>query len=101
MFLILWEFEVKPGCNERFEKVYGPDGEWARLFRSGAEYRGTRLVRDSFRAACYLTLDFRNSREAYEEFLRAHRAEYEAIEEIGEKLMLGERRIGTYKMVDA
>jgi hypothetical protein len=25
MFLVLWEFEVKPGNEERFEQVYGPD----------------------------------------------------------------------------
>ncbi|MEQ1353628.1 MAG: hypothetical protein ABLT11_06390, partial [Candidatus Acidiferrum sp.] len=23
MFLALWEFEVKPGCEERFQTVYG------------------------------------------------------------------------------
>jgi hypothetical protein len=32
MFLALWEYEVKPGCEERFENVYGPEGDWARLF---------------------------------------------------------------------
>ena len=24
MFLVLWGFEVKPGCEQRFERVYGP-----------------------------------------------------------------------------
>ena len=24
MFLVLWEFDVKQGCEERFESVYGP-----------------------------------------------------------------------------
>jgi len=28
MFVALWEFEVKPGCEERLEKVYGPRGDW-------------------------------------------------------------------------
>jgi len=100
MFLVLWEFEVKPGCEERFEKVYGPGGEWARLFRSDSQYRETRLVRDSFWDAMYLTLDFRKSRQGYEEFLRARRAEYEAIEERGEELTLKEKRIGWLEMVE-
>jgi hypothetical protein len=26
MFLVLWEFEVKPECEERFERVYGTGG---------------------------------------------------------------------------
>jgi hypothetical protein len=34
MFVALWEYEVKPGEEERFEKAYGPDGDWVRLFRS-------------------------------------------------------------------
>src|SRR5882757_4144284 len=33
MFLVLWEFEVKPGCEKRFERVYGPGGDWDSLFR--------------------------------------------------------------------
>jgi heme-degrading monooxygenase HmoA len=99
MFLVLWEFEVKPGCEARFEKVYGPEGEWARLFRSDSRYRETRLVRDSFRAANYLTLDFWNSRQAYEEFLVKRRAEYATIEALGEKLTVSERRIGAYELV--
>ena len=24
MFVVLWEYEVKPGCGQAFEKVYGP-----------------------------------------------------------------------------
>ena len=32
MFLVLWEFEVKPGREKRFERVYGPDGDWASCF---------------------------------------------------------------------
>jgi hypothetical protein len=99
MFLILWEFEVKPGCEERFEKVYGPGGEWARLFRTDSRYKETRLMRDSFRAACYWTLDFWDSRQAYDKFLGKRRAEYAAIEALGEKLTVSERRMGAYELV--
>ena len=28
MFVILWEFEVKPGCEQSFESAYGPGGPW-------------------------------------------------------------------------
>ncbi len=46
MFVTLWEYEVKPSCEERFEKVYGPEGDWAKLFRSDGNYLETRLLRD-------------------------------------------------------
>ena len=99
MFVALWEYEVKLGDKERFEKAYGPDGEWARLFRSDSDYLEIRLMRDAFRPAMYLTLDFWDSREAYEKFLAKHRAEYSAVDEATESLKNNERRIGWYELV--
>jgi hypothetical protein len=49
MFLVLWEFDVKPGFESRVEKVYGPDGDGAQLYRGDPHYRETRLLRDAAR----------------------------------------------------
>jgi heme-degrading monooxygenase HmoA len=99
MFVALWEYEVKPGEEERFENAYGPGGEWVRLFRSDANYRETRLLRDPFRPAIYVTLDFWNSRQAYEKFMAAHGDEYKALDAANEALTSNERRIGWYEYV--
>ena len=99
MFVALWEFEVKPGCEERFEKAYGPAGDWAKLFRNDANYRKTRLLRDPKRPANYLTLDFWDSRRAYEDFLASHSNEYKKLDALCEKLTSEERRIGWYELV--
>ena len=99
MFVALWEFEVKPGCEERFEKAYGPSGDWARLFRNDSNYRETQLLRDPKRPAIYLTLDFWNSRQDYEDFMARHANEYKELDALGEKLTCAERRIGWYEMV--
>jgi hypothetical protein len=99
MFLALWEFEVKPGCENRFESVYGPGGDWARLFRTDAAYQGTRLVCDTLRKNFYLTIDSWLSRSAYESFLQSHASEYQALDAVCEGLTLNERRIGTYKEI--
>ena len=64
MFLVLWEFDVKPGSDERFESVYGPDGEWAQLFRRDPAYHCTLLLRDPFRDRTYVTCDFWEIRES-------------------------------------
>jgi heme-degrading monooxygenase HmoA len=98
MFVALWEYEVKPGCEKRFENAYGPAGEWARLFRNDSNYRETRLLRDPFGPAIYLTLDFWNSREAYERFMAAHENEYRALDAAAEELTSKERRIGWYEL---
>jgi heme-degrading monooxygenase HmoA len=99
MFVALWEYEVKPGSEERFEKAYGPDGDWVRLFRNDSHYHETRLVRDSFRRGVYLTMDFWESRGAYEDFMARHQEEYEAIDAKGEELTVKERRVGWFQLV--
>ncbi len=99
MFVALWEYEVKPGGEERFKKAYGPNGGWVRLFRNDSDYRETRLLRDPFRPAIYLTLDFWNSRRAYEQFMAAHKNEYKALDVAGEELTSSERRLGWYEQV--
>jgi heme-degrading monooxygenase HmoA len=98
MFVALWEYEVKPGCEKRFEEVYGPEGEWVGLFRSDTHYHQTLLLRDALRGGAYLTLDFWESREAYENFLSERRAEYEAIDKASAGLTTSERKIGWFEM---
>jgi len=101
MFVALWEFDVKPGCEKRFQKVYGPGGDWAKLFRNDANYQETQLLHDPEHPANFLTLDFWASRQAYERFMATHAAEYEELDAAGEELTLRQRKIGCYEQVDS
>jgi len=98
MFVALWEYEVKPGCEKRFEKAYGPDGDWVRLFRNDSRYCETRLVKDTLRRGVYLTMDFWESRGVYKNSLSERRAEYEAIDKASARLTTNERRIGGFEL---
>jgi hypothetical protein len=44
MYALVWEFRVSGEHDVAFRQAYGPDGEWARLFRRGAGYLGTDLL---------------------------------------------------------
>ena len=101
MFLAAWESEVKPGCEKRFLKVYGPEGDWAKLFRKDANYQQTRLWHDPEHPAIFLTLDFWASRQAYETFMATHAAEYEELDAAGEELTLRERKIAWFESVES
>jgi heme-degrading monooxygenase HmoA len=96
LFVALWEFEVKPGCEEKFEKVYGADGAWATLFLQDSLYRRTRLVKDVEREGVYLTLDFWETREGYERFRKENAAEYKRIDRECEGMTAWERKMGEY-----
>jgi heme-degrading monooxygenase HmoA len=80
MFVILWEFEVKPGNEERFERVYGPEGAWTQLFQQDVHYRGTKLLRDVSRSLHFFTLDHWDFESAYRAFLARHTAAYQELD---------------------
>ena len=98
-YLIVWEFHVRPGAEERFENVYGPQGDWAQFFKRGEGYAGTELNRDLNIAGRYVTLDFWTSPHAYEHFRELHLAEYKAIDERCEALTERETEIGRFERV--
>jgi len=97
LFVALWEFEVKPGCEEKFERVYGADGSWAKLFSRDPQYRGTRLVKDVERERVYLTLDFWETRDAYEKFKKENAGEYGRIDRECEGITVRENRVGEFE----
>ncbi len=95
MFLVLWEYEVKPGCEQRFERVYGPGGDWDSLFRRDPNHTGTHLFRDTARPRVYLTTDYWRSRKSYEEFLARRSNEYKALDAATEDLTHRERHVAS------
>jgi heme-degrading monooxygenase HmoA len=96
MFLVLWEYDVKQGCEKQYERVYGPDGDWAQFFRRDPAYQRTLLLRDPFRDLIYLTCDFWESREAYKAFRLANADAYHALDKRYEELTVAEREIGSF-----
>jgi quinol monooxygenase YgiN len=92
-FVVVWQFQVRPGMVERFERVYGVDGNWVEFFRQDEAYIGTKLIRDLKAERTYLTLDFWRSEEAYEAFRAQHAAEYKAIDAECESMTESEREI--------
>jgi hypothetical protein len=100
MFVILWEYEVKTGCEESFERVYGPEGPWVELFRRAPGYLSTQLLRDPFRSSFYFTLDFWDSERAHQEFKCAYLDAYDLLDRTTEVLTLKERHVGSFHQLE-
>ena len=98
-YLIIWEFRVRAGMEERFEKVYGPQGDWAQFFSRGAGYVRTELNHDLKNSPRYTTLDFWVSQEAYENFRRQYATEYAVLDQEFEELTESELEIGKFGRV--
>jgi heme-degrading monooxygenase HmoA len=69
-------FSYEARVPEEFERVYGPNGEWAEFFRRGKGYIGTELLRDVEVPGRYLVVDRWESAESYNAFVAEHRDEY-------------------------
>ena len=79
----------------RFERVYGPHGDWVQLFAQDGAYIKTELVHES-NSASYLTLDFWASEAAYDAFRKQHGAEYRALDLKCEGMTENEQEIGRF-----
>ncbi|HUN63778.1 MAG TPA: antibiotic biosynthesis monooxygenase [Candidatus Sulfotelmatobacter sp.] len=98
MFVILWEFEVKPGSEDRFQNAYGPVGPWVQLFQSDRHYRGTLLQRDPARPLFYFTIDLWDTEAAYQAFLDANRVAYGQLDGDTEHLASQQRHILSFTL---
>jgi heme-degrading monooxygenase HmoA len=96
-FVAVWEFRPRPGAEGRFEETYGPQGPWVRLFSTGEGFVATELNRDLKDPGRYLTLDFWESRDAYDAFRRKHAKEYAAIDHECEELTTEENLVGSFE----
>lgn len=83
-----------------FEALYGPDGEWVRLFRCAAGYRSTELLRDRFEVGRFVTVDCWDSEEAWRTFRIRYAEAFEALDARCEALTLEEREWGRFAPVE-
>ena len=98
MYLILWEYEVRPEALKAFVDAYGADGAWARLFRRASGFVGVELLRNEADGGQFVTIDRWLSRADFEAFRAAFAHAYEALDaELG-ALTESERRIGAFEV---
>jgi heme-degrading monooxygenase HmoA len=95
-YVIVWEFTVRRGAEERFAQVYGPDGVWAQFFRNGDGFIRTELRRNPADPGRFMTLDFWESEAAYEKFKNDRAAEYQRIDRDCENLTERETHLGSF-----
>ena len=100
MYVVVWEFQAKPGREKEFELAYGPQGVWAQLFEQAEDFLGTELQSLPKGRRRYLTIDRWTSQAAHETFLRDHRPEYDEIDQQCGELTEQERPLGNFTAGD-
>jgi heme-degrading monooxygenase HmoA len=95
----IWEFRVSESWIREFEECYGPNGDWAALFRKSQGFLKTELVRDKTDPTRYLTIDYWQSKDAYSEFRSAFQGEYDELDKQCESLTVQEIKVGEFTSV--
>ena len=99
MYVIVWQFEVRPGGEREFEQAYGADGDWAKFFRTGTGFVSVELLRDPRNPSAYSTIDRWKTATDYEEFSRQNAIKYREIDERCERLTVKETHVGSFDVV--
>jgi heme-degrading monooxygenase HmoA len=98
MIAISWRFRPADGLEAQFEAAYGPNGDWARLFRTATGFVRTDLLRAA--KGEYLTVDCWRDEAAWNAFLKLHRDSYERLDRSFEALTATEEKLGVYTHLD-
>lgn len=99
MIVVIWRYRVRMGRESAFERVYGPRGDWAVLFRRAAGYITTELLQDASAPRLYLTIDRWQSETAYHAFRERQSQEYEALDAHCAALTESEEFLGTFLFI--
>jgi heme-degrading monooxygenase HmoA len=97
MYVILWEYSVAEDKRAAFLELYGPRGEWERLFRGHEGWMRSELLRDDGTPGRYVSVDRWSSRELYERFLERSKADFERIDQLGQALTDREEQLGRFE----
>jgi heme-degrading monooxygenase HmoA len=102
MYVIVWEFVVRPEKIDAFVAAYKSDGAWAQLFAQADGYIGTELLLATERdqGMTYVTIDRWQHAEDFTRFQEQFGDEYKALDTELEGLTVSERKMGTFLSED-
>jgi [ribosomal protein S5]-alanine N-acetyltransferase len=90
---VMWQFQVRPEHRADFERYYGAEGDWVRLFRRSPEYLETRLVNDAAEPDSYMTVDRWKDEASFRMFREQFARMYEELDRECETFTLRERYV--------
>jgi heme-degrading monooxygenase HmoA len=97
MIAIIWTYAPTAGAEARFRAAYGPDGDWAQLFRRAPGFVRTELLAEA--DGRYATLDYWVDAASFAAFMAAFVEDYAKLDAACEALTAEETRVGLFEVV--
>jgi len=93
MVQVIWELKVKFKERDKFEKFYDPKGEWVKFFSSASGYEGTEVLESGEGDGTFLVIDDWETEEAFADFVKSNKANYDVLEEKAKSASRTKKRI--------
>lgn len=87
------------GCLSKFEKIYGPEGDWVQLFKKAKGYIATDLHQDISNANRFITIDSWNTKEDRDDFRKKYSKEFELLDKHCDGFTVREKLIGDFDSI--
>ena len=100
MIAILWQFDVRNGCEKDFERFYGADGEWTLVSRHSRSYLGSSFLRDQTQATRYVLVEYWSEMLVYEEHKAYHDERLRDLEKHRSELVARVEPLGVFTALD-
>jgi heme-degrading monooxygenase HmoA len=94
---IIWRYSLAPDAEPRFREVYGPDGDWARLFRQAPGFVRTDLLAGE--DGGFATIDYWRDAASFAAFKAEFGAAYARLDAACEPLTSREQPLGVFEVV--
>lgn len=101
VFVYIWEYIVKEEFIEKFKVIYGPDGDWVKLFKKGSGYIETHLHQDISNPKRFITVDFWSSKAHRDKFQNQYSKEFNQLDHACQKFTDSEKLIGDFHSIPA
>jgi len=99
-YTYVWEYIVHPTRVPEFRRIYGPKGEWVRLFRKAPGYVRTELLRDRANPCRFMTIDHWESLGAWEKFRAEFAEEFEDMDAKCARMTQKETGLGRFEAME-
>jgi len=97
---VVWQFQIRPGSDEEFERFYGADGDWTKLSRRSRSFLGSSFLRDIAVDGRYLLVEYWGEMVVYEKHLADFSEQLTALEQERERLVERMETIGVFTALD-
>ena len=100
MVAVVWQFDIRPGTSDDFERLYGADGTWTKLSRRSRSFLGSSFLRSIGSEDRYLLVEYWGEMVVYEKHLADFTEQVRTLEE--QRALLVERMetVGVFTALD-